>query len=118
MMRTIIAGYLLGLSLAAGAAAQPPKGSEIDFERAKVLLDKEKKGEKLTADERAYLARAKEAFRQRSNQPNPGPARGGKDSTGMEPLTDLGTEKYKDETGGSVCEGIQQPHPVPKGEGQ
>ena len=91
MIRMIIAGCLVGLMLAAGAAAQQPKDSEIDFKRAKMLLDKERKGEKLTKEEQAYLEKAKEAIRQR-NQPGQaqGPARGGKDSTGLVPLNDLG----------------------------
>ena len=110
MIRMIIAGCLVGLMLAAGAAAQQPKDSEIDFKRAKMLLDKERKGEKLTKEEQAYLEKAKEAIRQR-NQPGQaqGPARGGKDSTGLVPLNDLGSDKYKGETGGLYGDGKNEP---------
>ncbi|MFL5340169.1 MAG: hypothetical protein ACJ8F7_08450 [Gemmataceae bacterium] len=110
MTRTTILCCLLLLPLA--ATAQPPKDADIDFNKARQLLQKEQKGEKLTPEEKAYLDKAKEALRKRNevNQgANQGPAKGGKDSTGLIPLTDLGTGKYKGETGGLYGDGMNQP---------
>jgi hypothetical protein len=59
---------VLGCLLAAGMArsADTPAGDAIDWERAKSLYQREQKGETLSADEKAYLERAK-AERQKGN---------------------------------------------------
>src|SRR5262249_43678589 len=63
---------------------------------------------KLTPEEKEYLDRAKEA-RRKMQQGNQGPAKGGKDSTGQVPLTDLGTGTYKGKTGGLYGDGRNEP---------
>src|SRR5947209_1727714 len=92
MTRLPFAALLLLVPLVADAGAQPPKASDIDFNKAKQLLDKEKKGEKLTADEQSYLDKAKEEYRKRQAGGSE-PAKGGKEKTGLVPLTDLGSGK-------------------------
>lgn len=59
---------VLGCLLAAGMArsADAPSGDAIDWDRAKALYQREQKGETLTADEQAYLERAK-AERRKGN---------------------------------------------------
>lgn len=53
---------LLGGACLSGLAADPP--ADIDWNRARQLNQRAQKGETLTSDESAYLARAKEARRQ------------------------------------------------------
>src|SRR5205085_2789228 len=90
----------------------PPRGgANIDWDRARKLHEQEQRGEKLSADDQAYLDKAKEAVRSGQGpggQPNnnkgndPGaPSAGGKTSVDITPLTDLAKgEKYKDQDGG------------------
>src|SRR5262249_61550228 len=59
-----------------GVAAQDAK--DIDFKKAKLLLERSRKGEKLTTEEQAYLERARKA-RQQGH-----PAPGGNETCGRE----------------------------------
>src|SRR5262249_8422705 len=104
LMSAIMALILLVLT----ALAAPPDTPEIDFNKARELLMKEKKGDKRTPEERAYLERTKAAYRARNDDQSE-PARGGKDTTGLIPLTDLGDRKYKGETGGLYDNGKNEP---------
>lgn len=88
----------------------------IDFNKARSLLQKQQRGEKLTDEEAAYLAKAR-AARQGGTQPAR-PGRGarqkveagpGKTSVELVPVTDLGTGTYKGQTGGLYGDGRNTP---------
>jgi hypothetical protein len=96
---------LVGLSALTGAG-QDKKA--IDWDRAKQLHARFQKGEKLTPEEQAYLERAREELKKRQKD-EAGEARGGKDSVGLTPLTDLGQGTYKGESGGLYGEGHNEP---------
>jgi hypothetical protein len=85
--------------------ASKVKSSEpIDFARARELLKKRQSGEKLTADEEAYLRRAIEAKRGKTAKLE------GRDRTGLKPLSDMTAEdRYKGEDGGLYGEGRNTP---------
>src|SRR4051794_33503214 len=92
MRRLILPLLLLTFISATLRAADPPA---IDWERARNLYQRERAGEKLAAEDQAYLDRAK-AERARQNpaqaQRNAPPPR---ESTGLTPLTNKSTDKYK-----------------------
>src|SRR5437763_13463689 len=88
---------------------------DLDWKRVNDLFQRDKKGEKLAAEDQAYLDHAKEVrkkliaegktpWRDQPNAANPNNARGGamlgKSPTGLVPLTELGTSLYKGEDGG------------------
>ncbi len=78
----------------------------IDWQRAKELLRKEQKGEALSEQEEAYLERAKQVRRQRGQGARPqGKAIQATESTGLVPVTDMGEQRYKGQTGGLYGEG-------------
>lgn len=89
---------------------------EIDFDRARQLFRREQRGDTLTPDERAYLARAK-AARQKQQQPSTAKGdRGGKAGALVTPGFDTAplpersaTETYKGESGGLYGEGRNTP---------
>ena len=88
---------------------------QIDFNKARELLQKERKGEKLTADEATYLQQAKEAFAKRqgtlggNKRPEGGPT-GGKESIGFKPLTEMkASDSYKGQDGGLYGGGQNSP---------
>jgi len=92
--------------------SQQKGGEQIDWQRAQQLFQKSQRGETLSPEDQAFLDKAK-ALRQRpqgSNRTEPvGPATGGKDSVGLIPLCDLGTQKYKGEDGGLYGGGKNEP---------
>jgi hypothetical protein len=84
----------------------------IDFERARSLLRKRQGGEKLTPEEEAYLRRAQEARRrqQGNNRPQAGRPAGGRETTGLKPLSEMtADDKYKDQDGGLYGGGTNTP---------
>ena len=87
-------------------------GEKIDFERARELFQRRQKGEKLTADEEAYIRKAM-AARQEGGRPGEGPrpaAPTPRDKTGMKPLSDMTAEdRYQGEDGGLYGEGRNSP---------
>ena len=95
---------MVTLSLLAPAFSEEPARKDIDWNRARELYERDKKGETLSADEQAYLDRAKQQRQKgggrvpdRGNAPSSAP----RDSTGLKPLTDMGADdKYKGESGG------------------
>jgi hypothetical protein len=92
--------------------AAEPKEEPIDFQRARELMRKRQRGEKLTADEERYLQRALEARRQaRPGAPQRRP--GGvtpREKTGLKPLTEMTAEdRYKEEDGGLYGQGRNTP---------
>jgi hypothetical protein len=84
----------------------------IDFQRARGLLQKRKRGEELTADEEAYLQRAIEARRARQNQGDR-PRRAAiepRESTGLTPLSEMtADDRYDGEDGGLYGGGENTP---------
>jgi hypothetical protein len=98
------------------AAPQKIDAEKIDFDKARDLLHKQGRGGTLTAEEAAYLERAKAARRavqQNPAQQNPGreqPPAGGKDKQGFKPLTEMSADdRYKDEDGGLYGAGKNTP---------
>ncbi|MBS0208512.1 MAG: hypothetical protein JSS27_06110 [Planctomycetes bacterium] len=127
-LSTLVMGGVLFFSAAAWLAAQ--ESTPIDWNRARQLHQRATSGEKLSADEQAYYDRAKAEMRAgrgpgnqpgRQNQPGgPGQnAPGGnspngnappaKESTGMTPLTELGSNQYKGQDGGLYGGGRNEP---------
>jgi hypothetical protein len=93
--------------------AQPAEETDaIDFERARSLLRKRQSGEKLTPDEEAYVRRAQEARRrQQGNNPRQaGRPAGGRETTGLKPLTEMtADDQYKGQDGGLYGGGQNSP---------
>ncbi|MCX7008582.1 MAG: hypothetical protein NTY53_15245 [Kiritimatiellaeota bacterium] len=93
-------------------------GEQMDWQRAQQLFQKSERGETLSPEDQAFLDKAK-ALRQRqqgggtqsggTRSEPAGPATGGKDSVGLIPLCDLGTQKYKDQDGGLYGGGKNEP---------
>jgi hypothetical protein len=83
---------------------------EIDFNRARQLRQRMLQGEKLTAEERSYLERARAAFQQKAVKGAAGPRLTVRDSIGVTPLTDLsGKARYKGNDGGLYGDGRNEP---------
>jgi hypothetical protein len=88
---------------------------KIDFDRARQLLRKKQRGERLSDDEEAYLRRAIEE-RRRSQRGN---ARGGDrrtlpaaEKTGLKPLNEMSADdRYLDQDGGLYGHGMNEPPP-------
>jgi len=85
-------------------------GNAIDWDRAKSLLQKEQRGDTLTEEEKAYLERAKQVRRQRAQPARPqGKAIQATEATGLIPVTQMTTERYKGQTSGLYGEGRNTP---------
>jgi len=91
---------------------------EIDWQRARDLLRKQRQGQQLTDEEKAYLERAKQergagrGGRTRSQgqeRPQRPQAMTGKETTGMIPLTELVDGEYKGQSGGLYGNGKNVP---------
>ncbi|MCI0360831.1 MAG: hypothetical protein L0211_20320 [Planctomycetaceae bacterium] len=123
-MLRILSAVVLGVVLALPAMAQEanrqkpaaPAASEIDSNKARELLRKRQAGDRLTAEEAAYLERAI-AARRAGQQGRPGRAGGsdsraifGKDKVGFKPLTEMtGEDRYQDQDGGLYGGGQNAP---------
>ena len=84
----------------------------IDFDKAYKLFQRRKGGEKLTAEENAYVERALEA-RKKANGPT-GPGQPGaptpRETTGFKPLSEMSaTDLYKGQDGGLYGGGLNVP---------
>jgi len=80
----------------------------IDFQRARSLMRKRQSGEKLTAEEQAYLDRAR-AARRGATAPQRR-ALAGKEQVGFKPLTEMTAEdRYKGQDGGLYGQGKNTP---------
>lgn len=105
---TVAAAFLLFSILASVILAN--EQTAIDWDRAKNLLQKEQRGDTLTEEEKAYLERAKQARRQRAQPTRPqGKAIQATEATGLIPITQMTTERYKGQTGGLYGEGRNTP---------
>jgi hypothetical protein len=114
----LVVAILSLLSLVCTSVAWSAGDEPIDWQKARDLLMKQRRGQQLTEEEQAYLERAKqERARGRSGQARPvgerrpqrSAAMKGKESTGMVPLTELGDGKYKGESGGLYGNGKNTP---------
>ncbi len=98
----------------AGEQKQKPSTEPIDFERAKQLLRKKQNGERLSADDEAYLQRAIEA---RNRSQGTGKAQGGDkrtlppgEKTGLTPLDQMSADdRYLEQDGGLYGQGKNEP---------
>lgn len=114
--RMAAVGLLVGAVVV--LAQEPAKrgGQErIDFEKARQLLQKTNRGEKLTDEEQQYLDKAKAARRAQAGKARPAAgdqqrAIFGKETTGFKPLTEMGADdKYLDQDGGLYGKGKNEP---------
>lgn len=119
-MLRILSAVVLGVVLTLPATAQEatrqkPAAStagEIDFKKARELLNRRQKGEKLSAEEAAYLERALAARRAGQGGRPAGESRAilGKDKVGFKPLTEMTAEdRYLDQDGGLYGGGKNSP---------
>jgi hypothetical protein len=99
--------WIVALSVAAFAQEKEKSRPErIDFERARQLLQKERRGERLTSDEADYLAKAKAARGAGGDRR----ALLNRETTGLKPLTEMtADDKYKDQDGGLYGQGRNEP---------
>jgi hypothetical protein len=97
----------------AGKDAPAAKGAQepIDFDKARQLLQRSRNGQKLTAEEQAYLDRARAVRRQMGQAAATRPAAGApQPAASMTPLTDLASgQTYKGQSGGLYGEGRNEP---------
>jgi hypothetical protein len=78
-------------------AAKEPAKEPIDFARARELMQKRRRGEKLTADEETYLRRAIQA----KSKGTKGAPLTPREQTGLKPLSDMSADdRYKGQDGG------------------
>jgi len=123
-VRTATRGVAWAAMLLCGTAwLGAAEGQPLDIQRAKQLYERVQKGEKLSPEDQAYLDRVRQEVQRRQQQggekSQPGqPAKKGRNmgpvppatsSTGLIPLTDLGTNKYKGEDGGLYGGGSNEP---------
>ena len=119
---TRLIAVLMGLSLLAAmprAAAQDTKPADIDWSKARGLLQAERQGQQLTPDEKVYLDKAKVevaagrgpgASSRRSSTGTASSAPAAREKTGLVPLCDMtAKETYKGEDGGLYGKGRNTP---------
>lgn len=106
------------LSLIYVSVAFSADSDQIDWEKARELLQKQRQGQSLTDEEEAYLDRAKQerakgrqgrSRPQGDRSPQRDQAIKGKETTGMIPLTELVDGKYKNQSGGLYGNGMNTP---------
>ena len=100
---------------APGQKAPSQNASAIDWDRARQLYQKQKEGQSMTDDEKAYLNRARQERQKTGAKGGPKgqgqaePVAAPKPSTGLIPLTELGEGKYRGEDGGLYGGGSNEP---------
>ena len=109
LLTGLIAGALCCCVLLAEAGTE----ERIDWDKARALLRKSNRGEALTAEESAYLKRARELRQARARRTRSRPARDRlvpRSSTGLTALTDMtAADRYKGEDGGLYGRGRNRP---------
>lgn len=109
---------LIALTMAAVLAQEPAKPrteERIDREKARQLLQKTKRGEKLTEDEEKYLDKVKAARRTPAGKARPAAGNQGraifnKQTTGLKPLTEMtADDKHEGQDGGLYGKGRNEP---------
>lgn len=94
----VIVTVVIGLGLADWSAHAVQDRPPIDFEKAKAIFERARKGERVTKEEQAYVERAKAEFARKKAAYPKVP---GKPSVGITPLTDLASDaRYKEQDGG------------------
>jgi len=73
------------------------------------LLQKQRQGQSLSDEEKAYLQRARDQRARESSGRSGAEEEKGKESTGMTPLTELDDGEYKGQTGGLYGNGRNSP---------
>lgn len=106
--------FLLPLVLAFGTLSAQTKDEAIDFNKARQLFQREQRGEKLSAEEQAYLTRAKELRAKGGERPAaPGGSQQRKAPEHLAPLTDMtAQDRYEGEDGGLYGGGSNTPPPA------
>ena len=111
-----LTSLLLSLALAALSAPIHAEEQPIDFDKARQIFERSKRGEKVSDEERAYVQRAMKARQEgKGSQPQGKGAKGPPPAPWTEhltPLTELGTAKYKGEDGGLYGGGKNEPPKV------
>ncbi|HUY88252.1 MAG TPA: hypothetical protein VMV10_05935 [Pirellulales bacterium] len=95
-------------------AAKPPEGdAAIDWDKARRLFRRSQAGEKLTADEHAYLDKAKRARQAGARPGAPQPPPKFVKPAGFKPLTEFtADDRYKGQDGGLYGGGHNEPPPA------
>lgn len=112
-----VACFPIAQSSAFGQTQEKPAEPPIDFEKARELINKSRRGEKLTSEEDAYLERARAARRAVIEGGNGTPQRqtegrsnSGKSSVGFTPIDEMTADaRYKGESGGLYGNGENIP---------
>ncbi len=98
----VVALWLLTTTAIPAWGANEP----IDWQRAQELLRRERQGQTLSEQDKAYLERAKRQYAQKARATRPLPA---KETTGLVPLTEIGEGRYKEQSGGLYGQGRNVP---------
>ncbi|MGV3608725.1 MAG: hypothetical protein ACO1RA_20140 [Planctomycetaceae bacterium] len=89
---------------------RPSSPEKVDFDKARLLLQREAMGQKLTSEESAYLERAKAARRAMQGGSPDSRMIGGKEKVGLKPLSEMTAEDhYQKEDGGLYGNGKNSP---------
>jgi hypothetical protein len=96
----ILAAASVGISENAVRAAE----EAVDFQKARQIHERAQRGEPVTAEERAYVARAMKLYQERNSPPPPA-----KWTQHLTPLTELVTGDYKGQDGGLYGGGRNEP---------
>lgn len=99
LIRVVTLGCFLLLILGNSAVLpaqdnRPTSPEKIDFDKARLLLQREAKGQKLSAEEAAYLERAKAARRAMQGGSPDSRMIGGKEKVGLKPLSEMTAEDH------------------------
>ncbi len=112
----LVSTVLVLTPAAVSAQAEKQPADAIDFDKARAIFQKRQRGEKITADEEAYVQKAMAARRAANpngNSPN-GPQRQSapmpRETIGLKPLTEMSAkDRYKDQDGGLYGDGRNSP---------
>lgn len=125
--KIFVSAGLLSLLLLICASVVFAAEEPLDREKFREIRQKMRRGEELTEEEKAYIERARAEFRnrrgerarpegrrgERGQRPEGrrprGPRAEGKETTGLIPLTEMGSKKYKEQSGGLYGNGKNTP---------